>query len=93
MKEWKIDYLTHSYGVKTLFDDVSFSIQEKQRIGLIGVNGTGKTTFLKIIANRIKPDIGEITRPGEYTINYLSQKMNSILQKVFLMLFLMEIHL
>ena len=57
-----------------MFDDVSFSIQEKQRIGLIGVNGTGKTTFLKIIANRIKPDIGEITRPGEYTINYLSQK-------------------
>ncbi|GEK91585.1 ribosomal protection-like ABC-F family protein [Alkalibacterium kapii] len=74
MKEWKIEKLKHSYGIKTLFEDVSFSIQEKERIGLIGVNGTGKTTFLKIIAGLEKPDQGEITRPGDYSINYLSQK-------------------
>ena len=74
MKEWKIEHLTHSYGIKTLFDNVSYSVHENQRIGLIGVNGTGKTTFLKIVAGELKPDAGEITRPGEYEISYLSQK-------------------
>ncbi|SFC64162.1 ATP-binding cassette, subfamily F, uup [Alkalibacterium subtropicum] len=74
MKEWKIEHLTHSYGIKTLFDDVSFSIQENQRIGLIGVNGTGKTTFLRIVAGVLKPDKGEKTHPGDYDISYLSQK-------------------
>lgn len=74
MKEWKIEHLTHSYGIKTLFDDVSYSVQEQQRIGLIGVNGTGKTTFLRIVAGVLKPDKGEISRPGEYEISYLSQK-------------------
>ncbi|GEK89756.1 ABC-F family ATP-binding cassette domain-containing protein [Alkalibacterium putridalgicola] len=74
MKEWKIEHLTHSYGIKKLFDDVSFSIQENQRIGLIGVNGTGKTTFLRIVAGVLKPDEGEKTHPGDYEISYLSQK-------------------
>ncbi|MER2063955.1 MAG: ABC-F family ATP-binding cassette domain-containing protein, partial [Alkalibacterium sp.] len=74
MKEWKIEHLTHSYGIKTLFDDVFFSVKEQQRIGLIGVNGTGKTTFLRIVAGVLKPDEGEISRPGDYEISYLSQK-------------------
>ena len=74
MKEWKIEGLTHSYGIKTLFDSVSFSIQENQRIGLIGVNGTGKTTFLRIVAGEEKPDSGEIFKPGDFEIGYLSQK-------------------
>ncbi|MFO8070005.1 MAG: ABC-F family ATP-binding cassette domain-containing protein [Alkalibacterium sp.] len=74
MKEWKIEHLTHSYGMKTLFDDVSYSIKEKRRIGLIGVNGTGKTTFLRIVAGELKPDVGDISKPGEYEISYLSQK-------------------
>lgn len=74
MKEWKIEQLTHSYGIKTLFDDLSFSIREAQRVGLIGVNGTGKTSLLRIVAGELKPDKGLISKPGEYEIGYLSQK-------------------
>lgn len=76
MKEWKIENLTHSYGIKTLFDDLSFSIQESQRVGLIGVNGTGKTSLLRIVAGELKPDKGNISKPGEYEIGYLSQQSN-----------------
>jgi ATP-binding cassette subfamily F protein uup len=74
MKEWKIEQLTHSYGIKTLFDDLSFSIREAQRVGLIGVNGTGKTSLLRIVAGELTPDKGLISKPGEYEIGYLSQK-------------------
>ncbi|GAB2317769.1 ABC-F family ATP-binding cassette domain-containing protein [Alkalibacterium sp. s-m-22] len=74
MKEWKIEQLTHSYGIKTLFDDLSFSIREAQRVGLIGVNGTGKTSLIRIVAGELKPDSGLISKPGEYEIGYLSQK-------------------
>lgn len=76
MKEWKIENLTHSYGIKTLFDELSFSIKETQRVGLIGVNGTGKTSLLKIVAGELKPDKGLISKPGEYEIGYLSQQSN-----------------
>lgn len=74
MKEWKIEQLTHSYGIKTLFDNLSFAIREAQRVGLIGVNGTGKTSLLRIVAGELKPDSGLISKPGEYEIGYLSQK-------------------
>ncbi|GEN50603.1 ABC-F family ATP-binding cassette domain-containing protein [Alkalibacterium pelagium] len=74
MKEWKVEQLTHSYGIKTLFDDLSFSIREAQRVGLIGVNGTGKTSLLRIVAGELKPDKGLISKPGEYEIGYLSQE-------------------
>lgn len=74
MKEWKIEDLRHSYGIKTLFKGINFSIKENQRVGLIGVNGTGKTSLLRIVAGNLKPDEGTISRPGDYAIGYLSQK-------------------
>lgn len=74
MKEWKIENLQHSYGIKTLFKGINFSIKENQRVGLIGVNGTGKTSLLRIVAGHIKPDEGMVSRPGDYAIGYLSQK-------------------
>ncbi|TVP91502.1 ABC-F family ATP-binding cassette domain-containing protein [Alkalibacterium sp.] len=74
MKEWKIEDLRHSYGIKTLFKGINFSIKENQRVGLIGVNGTGKTSLLRIVAGELKPDEGNISKPGEYAIGYLSQK-------------------
>lgn len=76
MKEWKIENLTHSYGIKTLFNGLAFSIKESQRVGLIGVNGTGKTSLLRIVAGELKPDEGLISKPGEYEIGYLSQQSN-----------------
>lgn len=88
MKEWKIEELTHSYGIKTLFKGIHFSIKENQRVGLIGVNGTGKTTLLRIVAGVLKPDEGNISKPGDYTIGYLSQKnelddMKTVFETVF----------
>lgn len=74
MKELKIEGLTHSYGVKQLFNQIDFSIMENQKIGLIGVNGTGKTSFLNILAGDLKPDSGQTTKPGDYRIGYLKQK-------------------
>ena len=50
VKELKVTDLTKTYGEKTLFDHLSFLIHEKDRIGLIGINGTGKTSLLNIIA-------------------------------------------
>ena len=50
MKELKIEKLSKSYGIKTLIDQVDFAVRTGDRIGLIGPNGTGKSTFLKVIA-------------------------------------------
>ncbi|MFE7062322.1 ABC-F family ATP-binding cassette domain-containing protein [Sutcliffiella sp. NPDC057660] len=65
--------LSKTYVEKVLLDNVSFSIQEKERVGLIGVNGTGKSTLLKIIAGLETCDTGTITTSNDYTIGFLSQ--------------------
>ncbi|MGD6831626.1 ABC-F family ATP-binding cassette domain-containing protein [Sutcliffiella halmapala] len=65
--------LSKTYVEKVLLDNVSFSIQEKERVGLIGVNGTGKSTLLKIIAGLESCDTGTITTSNDYTIGFLSQ--------------------
>ena len=51
-----IEHLTKSYTERLLFDDTSFSINEGEKIGLIGINGTGKSTLLKIVAGLEEPD-------------------------------------
>lgn len=63
-----------SIGDKRLFEDISFAISEKERIGLIGVNGTGKSTLLKIIAGLEDMDQGEFIKPNDYTISILLQE-------------------
>lgn len=68
-----VEHLNKSYGDKVLFEDISCAIREKDRIGLIGVNGTGKSSFLKIIAGLDVPDAGEISHAKDYRIEYLSQ--------------------
>ncbi|RXZ00440.1 ABC-F family ATP-binding cassette domain-containing protein [Fictibacillus sp. S7] len=68
-----VEQLSKSYGDKTLFQDISFTISEKQRIGIIGVNGTGKSTLLKIIAGLESADTGEIIHANDFHIEYLSQ--------------------
>lgn len=74
MKELRVEHLTKTYGDKTLFDDISFMIHEKDRIGLIGVNGTGKSSLMAILAEMDKADQGELIHPQEYEIGYLSQE-------------------
>jgi len=70
-----IDNLSVSFGGWTLFDRISFLINPKDRIGLVGRNGAGKTTILKLIAGEQQPTSGAVTRNGECTIGYLPQQM------------------
>ncbi|KEI55823.1 multidrug ABC transporter ATP-binding protein [Enterococcus faecium UC8733] len=90
LKELKVTDLKKTYGEKDLFDQISFLVHEKDRIGLIGTNGTGKTSLLNIIAGI---DSGEGDRqtvfyPTDYRIGYLSQAAEfsdelTVLQAVF----------
>ena len=70
-----IDNLTVSFGGWTLFDGISFLVNEKDRIGLVGKNGAGKTTILKLIAGLQQPTSGAVTKNGDCTIGYLPQQM------------------
>ena len=68
-----IENLTHSYSERKLFDDTSFSLEEGEKVGIIGINGTGKSTLLKIIAGNIVPDEGKVTVANKVIIEMLSQ--------------------
>lgn len=67
-----VENLGHSYGVRTLFKNISFNIEEGDKIGVIGVNGTGKSTLLRDIATG-EPGEGKITKNGTCVIEYLPQ--------------------
>lgn len=73
MKELRVDNLTKTYGDKMLFNDISFLVHTNDRIGLIGVNGTGKSSLLNILTNKDVSDTGSIKHPQDYSISYLSQ--------------------
>ena len=68
------EHLTHSYTERLLLDDTSFSLGENEKVGIIGINGTGKSTLLKILAGIVEPDSGKITMGRNLRIGYLSQK-------------------
>ena len=68
-----IEHLTKSYTERLLFDDTDFSIQEGEKVGLIGINGTGKSTLLKIVAGLEEPDSGSVVRRRNLDIRYLPQ--------------------
>lgn len=68
-----IENVAKSYGERVLFDKVTFGIDAGDKIGLIGVNGTGKSTFLKVIAGLDAPDEGKIILRGGTTVEYLPQ--------------------
>ena len=68
-----IEHLTKSYTERLLFDDTAFSINEGEKVGLIGINGTGKSTLLKIVAGLEEPDGGSVVRGRSLYIRYLPQ--------------------
>ena len=70
-----IDGLTVEFGAKPLFKDVSFVINERDRIALVGKNGAGKSTMLKILCGLQKPSGGSVSVPNETTVGYLPQVM------------------
>jgi len=71
-----INNLTMNYGGRFLFDNVSILINQGEKIGLIGRNGTGKSTLLKIIRGLETPTSGNIITPKNYTIEYLPQELS-----------------
>ena len=68
-----IEHLTKSYTERLLFDDTAFSINEGEKVGLIGINGTGKSTLLRIVAGLEEPDEGSVVRGRSLYIRYLPQ--------------------
>lgn len=74
MKTLRAENLTSTYGEKTLFKDVSFIINEQDRIGLIGTNGSGKTSLLNVISGAVNAESGEIIKPSDYSIGFLKQQ-------------------
>ena len=73
-----IEHLTKSVGSKVLFEDISFAVNEGQRIALIARNGIGKSTLLDIIAGKTDYDAGKITFRNDLKIGYLPQALSCI---------------
>ncbi|SCJ94900.1 Uncharacterized ABC transporter ATP-binding protein HI_1252 [uncultured Clostridium sp.] len=83
-----LENITKSYSEKILVDNISLGINEGEKIGIIGVNGTGKSTFLKIIAGMEEPDLGTVTKGNRVRIEYLSQSPDydenaTVIEQVF----------
>ncbi len=71
-----VEHLSISYGGEELFSDVSFSVNKKERLGLVGRNGSGKTTLLQLLIGEKTPDAGKILISKGYKVGYLSQHIH-----------------
>lgn len=88
MKELTIENLHKTYGTKTLLEGINFAIRTGDRVGLIGPNGTGKSSLLKVIAGLDNYDEGRLLHPNQYSTAYLDQhpsfdEQKSILETVY----------
>ncbi|MCK5407563.1 MAG: ATP-binding cassette domain-containing protein, partial [Candidatus Krumholzibacteria bacterium] len=72
----KISNLTKSFGDQLLFKDMAFDVNRRERIGLVGRNGHGKTTLFRMILGEVEPDSGNIAIPKRYTIGHLDQSLH-----------------
>jgi len=80
-----IENLTKTYGEKTLFEKINFGIDEGDKIGIVGVNGTGKSTFIKTVAGLVTADSGNIITMKNIQVEYLSQDQDLALDHTVLM--------
>lgn len=93
-----VEHLSHGFGDRAIFQDVSFRLLKGEHIGLIGANGEGKSTFMSIITNKLMPDEGKIEWAKNVRVGYLDQhtvlekgkSINDILKSAFDFLFEME---
>ena len=68
-----VEHLTHGFGDRAIFDDVSFRLLKGEHIGLVGANGEGKSTFMNIIIGKLMPDAGKIEWAKNVKVGYLDQ--------------------
>ncbi|GAB6180893.1 ABC-F family ATP-binding cassette domain-containing protein [Desulfotomaculum defluvii] len=83
-----VENISKSFGVKNILDDISFGISEGEKVGLVGINGTGKSTLLKVLAGQETIDQGKITMTNNLQVEYLPQdpifdENATVIQQVF----------
>ncbi len=83
------EHLSINFGLRQLLSDVNFYLEDNAKVGVIGINGTGKSTFLKVLAGVLEPDAGRITQSPNTQISYLHQNPPmedgaTVLEQVFL---------
>lgn len=87
-----LENITHSYGQRKLFDEASFYLQEHEKVGIIGINGTGKSTLLRLIAGLEQADSGKRTMANNHVIHFLPQTPVFAPEQTVLEAVLGEIH-
>ncbi len=93
-----VEHLTHGFGDRAIFDDVSFRLLKGEHIGLVGANGEGKSTFMNIVTGKLMPDEGKVEWAKNVRVGYLDQNstltkgmtIESVLKSAFGWLFEME---
>ena len=93
-----VEHLTHGFGDRAIFDDGSFRLLKGEHIGLVGANGEGKSTFMKIVTGKLMPDEGKVEWSKNVRVGYLDQTaslekgmtIESVLKSAFAWLFEME---
>lgn len=93
-----VEHLTHGFGDRAIFDDVSFRLLKGEHIGLVGANGEGKSTFMNIVTGKLMPDEGKVEWAKNVRTGYLDQHstlekgmtIESVLKSAFAWLFEME---
>ena len=93
-----VEHLTHGFGDRAIFNDVSFRLLKGEHIGLVGANGEGKSTFLNIITGKLMPDEGKIEWAKNVRVGYLDQhtalaagqSIRQVLSSAFDFLFALE---
>ena len=68
-----VEHLTHGFGDRAIFDDVSFRLLKGEHIGLVGANGEGKSTFMSIVTGKLTPDEGKVEWAKNVRAGYLDQ--------------------
>ena len=68
-----VEHLTHGFGDRAIFDDVSFRLLKGEHIGLVGANGEGKSTFMNIVTGKLMPDEGKVEWSKNVRVGYLDQ--------------------
>lgn len=93
-----VEHLSHGFGDRAIFNDVSFRLLKGEHIGLVGANGEGKSTFLNVVTGHLKPDEGKIEWAKKVRVGYLDQHtvlkqgmcIRDVLKSAFSYLFEME---